>query len=350
MCEQLSYSFSATHAVMEASALDELIAGGRITMDQLTSLLHEGRPALLHRLKELGVIKLPDRQKIANELSRLVRERTAPKRANMPPNSKHIPDSCCVWVEWSDGGWTAPHTFGASASSSKPMVHPLVSQITVLDNVLSNVECMKLIARAENEAGFETSRHQGKEDAAFRRGRRALLTDGGLAEEIFARIRTRLPQKPVTVDPSSASPFSSVPGWGPAAGVWEQLRVLSYESDDFFLPHRDNACKEGGSSFWPLCKSFYSILIYLADSEDGAGVTRFYCGGDAATLDQSSGDLLSQTAAASLRPTGGTVADVVPWAGRAVIFPHSLLHESMPTVKGRKFVVRSDLLFQPRSS
>ena len=79
--------------------------------------------------------------------------------------------------------------------------------------------------------------------------------------------------------------------------------MLSYESDDFFLPHRDNACKEGGSSFWPLCKSFYSILIYLADSEDGAGVTRFYCGGDAATLDQSSGDLLSQTAAASLRPT-----------------------------------------------
>ena len=48
------------------------------------------------------------------------------------------------------------------------------------------------------------------------------------------------------------------------------------------------------------------------------------------------------------RPTGCVVADVVPWAGRAVVFPHRTLHESMPIVAGRKFVMRGDVLYGPR--
>ena len=59
------------------------------------------------------------------------------------------------------------------------------------------------------------------------------------------------------------------------------------------------ACGVGCSAVLPLCRSFYSLLLFLEDSSrDGADAARF-------------------TAA------DGTVRDVVPWAGRAVLVPHS---------------------------
>ena len=47
------------------------------------------------------------------------------------------------------------------------------------------------------------------------------------------------------------------------------------------------------------------------------------------------------------RPVSGLVADVVPWAGRAVVFPHRVLHESMPIGEGSKAVMRGDVLCHP---
>ena len=50
------------------------------------------------------------------------------------------------------------------------------------------------------------------------------------------------------------------------------------------------------------------------------------------------------------RPCGGVVADVVPAAGRAVVFPHRLLHESMAIASGRKLVVRGDVLYRQQGA
>lgn len=369
------------------SPLDALLSRGEATQEELLSLLRNGRPKLLDRLKQLGV-SLPDRQKCANALAKIERQGSAPARAEQPPTSMHPPDASSRWVQWLDGGWSACEQQPLSAPPPHPPLpapppHPHLSRIFVLDNVLTRSECANLITRAEHEAGFEMSKHQGKADEGFRRGRRALITDGGLAAEIFARMAQRLPPASnadlAGLSSAYSAPPSSLPKagnaacaggvtastssqaasnsgqaagvWGQAAGVWEQLRVLSYDAEDFFLPHRDNACRMGGSSFLPQCQSLYSMLVYLADSTDGGGATRFYCGGEAvAPSDEMPNGFAPATAAVLLRPTGGTVADVVPWAGRAVIFPHRMLHESMPVGKGRKYVMRGDVLYAPEGS
>jgi hypothetical protein len=392
--EQLSISSSAEHMDVAThpadSPLDALLSRSAATQEELLSLLHDGRPKLLDRLKQLGV-SLPDRQKCANALAKIERQGSAPARAEQPPSSMHPPDASCRWVQWLDAQWSVCEQQPLAAPSPHPPLpapphHPHLSRIFVLDNVLSRSECANLITRAEHETGFEMSKHQGKADEGFRRGRRALITDGGLAAEIFARMAQRLPpashadlaglpsahhapRSPPpkaggaayaggateSTTPQAASTSGHAAGgqaaWGQAAGVWEQLRVLSYDAEDFFLPHRDNACRVGGSSFLPQCQSLYSMLVYLADSTDGGGATRFYCGGEAvAPSDEMPSGFAPATAAVLLRPTGGTVADVVPWAGRAVIFPHRMLHESMPVEVGRKYVMRGDVLYAPQGS
>ena len=144
---------------------------------------------------------------------------------------------------------------------------------------------------------------------------------------------------PPTAAGSYSSLGASAASWGPAVGVWEQLRVLEYTEGDFFLPHRDHACEVGQSSLHPFCRSFFSLLVYLEDSLDGCGATRFY-------LDAEPQQAEALAMRQHDRPSGGVVADVVPMAGRVCVFPHRLLHESMAITKGmRKCVVRGDVLY-----
>ena len=115
------------------------------------------------------------------------------------------------------------------------------------------------------------------------------------------------------------------PPWGPAAGLWESFRIHSYDAGDYYNPHRDNCCRVGDSAFFPTCRSFRSLLLYLKDSTDGCGATRFHLSAGERAL----------------------VRDVVPRAGRAVVFDHSLVHESLPAGECRKYIARSDVMFAP---
>jgi peptidoglycan/LPS O-acetylase OafA/YrhL len=70
---------------------------------------------------------------------------------------------------------------------------------------------------------------------------------------------------------------------------------------------------------------------------------------DAPSADVPSGDGSAPAAHRGTLDGRCPVADVVPWAGRAVVFPHRILHESLPIVEGRKLVVRGDVLYAPTS-
>ena len=307
--------------------------------DSASVLLVQGRPVVLTRLKELGILNLSERQRLASAVAKHLRACSLPSRAERTPQSNAPPmdpnnyaSPAQHWFEWMPEGWRSRCAGGALASE----VGWPTGVIHVIDGVLSRNECARLVARAE-EAGFAFSEHQGRRDEGFRRGRRALLTDGGLAAELFARLSHILPALDTTplalvrVQGVMAEGITACAPLGAttrAVGVWEQLRVLSYDAADFFRAHRDNACGEGDSKLLPHCRSHCSLLLYLADSDDGGGATRFYRedglqGPDACTA----------------------VADVVPWAGRAVVFPHRVLHASMPITSGRKYVIRGDVLW-----
>ena len=127
----------------------------------------------------------------------------------------------------------------ASASAEPPSAFAsALSNVIVYDNVLTRSECARLARRAEL-VGFEHAKLSGQLNEGFRKGGRAALNDGGLAKDIFDRIASRLPPTPAGRYSSLGASASS---WGPASGVWENLRVLSYTRDEFFLPHRDHAC------------------------------------------------------------------------------------------------------------
>ena len=76
----------------------------------------------------------------------------------------------------------------------------------------------------------------------------------------------------------------------------------------------------------------------MADSADGGGATRFYV----PTPRVSGGDPEGEVEEVAL--------DVVPRAGRAVLFVHETAHESLPLPANSaevKFIVRGDVLFAP---
>ena len=116
----------------------------------------------------------------------------------------------------------------AASSAADCVDSPMPPGVVVLDGVLTAAECAALIARAE-AAGFEPSKHKGKENAGFRRGSRAPLTDAALAKDIFDRISHALPQRvrpeSMAITRVSAAFLRQERAWGPPAGLWEQVRT-----------------------------------------------------------------------------------------------------------------------------
>lgn len=235
---------------------------------------------------------------------------------------------------------------------STPTHDTPLSDVVVIDDVFTADECDALVSRAMNEVGFVPSKHKGKEDDGFRRSGRAPFTDAALARRIFERVEHRLP---CTIRPDSmaitrisAAHLGMEPRWGPPRGLWEELRVLAYEKDDFFKPHWDNRCTVGQSSEFSDAASFLTLLLYLNDRPSGGGgQTRISC----PPLDASASELFGQYEGGT--PTMGqvrnsTIAEVKPVTGRVLIFPHRLVHEGA-RVEGSstKFVLRGDILYAP---
>ena len=102
--------------------------------------------------------------------------------------------------------------------------------LLVIDDVLTYAECHSLSTK-------HTAPHT--------------LNDGGLAAEIYSRLKD--------LPPSMGDGC-----WSPAAGVWEQLCLLTM---DAAADHPSGECEVvGRSSVLPLCKSFHSLLIFLEDA------------------------------------------------------------------------------------
>jgi len=239
--------------------------------------------------------------------------------------------------------------------ASTPTDGTPLSAITVLDGVFSAEECAQLVGRARDEIGFVPSKHKGKEDSGFRKSSRALFTDAALARELFSRVVQRLPNKirpdSMAITRVSAAHLGMERSWGPPCGLWEELRVLEYHSGDFFRPHWDNRCTVGQSTEFPEAASFLTLLLYLttadADADAASGATRVSC----PPLDASASELFGQYESGA--PQMGhvrdsAIAEVLPVAGRVLIFPHRLIHEGAPVAgTATKHVMRADVLYAP---
>ena len=180
----------------------------------------------------------------------------------------------------------------------------------ILDHVLTPVECLRLI-NATEARGYEMAQVNvgyGRQRLMpeIRNNDRCIVDSLPDADLLWDRIRAWIP--------------ATFQGF-PVAGLNERLRFLRYTRGQRFAPHLDGTyAREDGSAF-----SLITVQLYLNDVEPAmGGSTRFFL-------------------EASDAPT--KLLDVVPRAGRVLLFEHRILHEGAALAGGIKYACRTDVMY-----
>lgn len=175
-------------------------------------------------------------------------------------------------------------------------------RIFVVRDFLTPAECEQFIARSEavgygdapitTAAGFVMRKD-------VRNNERVMVDDPDLTATLFERAKPFLP----------AEWF----GWE-LADFNERWRFYRYDADQYFAPHTDGYYQRDNGD-----RSHLTFMIYLNDGFEG-GATCF--------------------------DGGRQVLRVTPRAGMALVFSHKMLHEGEAVRKGRKYVLRTDVMYR----
>lgn len=174
-------------------------------------------------------------------------------------------------------------------------------RVVLFPGVLEPAECAEHIARAE-AIGFEPApitTHRGPLMAPeVRNNTRVMVDDPEAASALLARLRPLLP--------------AELFGWR-LRGLNERLRWYRYDVGERFNWHYDGSFARSRSE-----RSRLTLMLYLNDGF-GGGETMF---------DLSAGMRVAR-----------------PRAGAALLFPHALRHTGAVVTRGRKYVLRTDVMY-----
>jgi hypothetical protein len=106
-----------------------------------------------------------------------------------------------------------------------------------------------------------------------------------------------------------------------ATALNERFRFYRYDPGHTFRPHIDGHFARNDE------RSQLTFMVYL-NGECGGGETVIYIQDDGLTL-----------------PDGAQIR-VKPETGKALVFFHYLLHEGAPVKSGRKYVLRTDVMYR----
>jgi len=175
--------------------------------------------------------------------------------------------------------------------------------VFTISDFLTVEGCTALIARSE-QLGYEPATIGPVEVVPeYRNNDRVLFTDFELAGSLFQRARPFLPPQ-----------FE-----GELAGFNERFRCYRYDPGQMFKRHFDGSvqCFETGNV------SRLTFMIYLNDDFLGGGTNFFH-------------QLGRSLPYLSVQPT----------RGQALVFVHRLIHEGAPVEQGRKYVLRTDVMYR----
>jgi hypothetical protein len=173
----------------------------------------------------------------------------------------------------------------------------------VVHDFLTPDECQGYILLSE-EAGFGDAPINSFGGPVVRKdvrnNDRVMIDSAELATELWERLKPFVPER---------SQF-----WLPV-GLNERFRFYRYDPGQQFDWHFDGTYERS-----PLEQSAFTFMIYLNGGVVG-GATEFRGGrGDGRTL------------------------MVQPETGKALVFPHKILHRGAPVEQGRKYVLRTDVM------
>jgi prolyl 4-hydroxylase len=219
----------------------------------------------------------------------------------------------------------------------------------VLHNILSMEECQHLITLAERN-GF----HGGAKPATYtgvKPGDRSSCEDFHITEQVWQRI-----VKAAERDKNMQSELVHIPWINErcrlshssksfrAVGMNEQMRFHRYDSGQSGAPQVDSSfvrSTEAGIDRYGE-QSFISFQLYLNDGFKG-GATRFISEYGAHN-DMSAHDWDGSRSGNS-SPRKSLGHKIVPHAGSVVLFQHDCCHEEMRVEAGRKYIMRSDIMY-----
>jgi prolyl 4-hydroxylase len=177
----------------------------------------------------------------------------------------------------------------------------ITDQIFTVAEFFSPEECREHIARAE-AAGFDAAPINGMFGPQMRpdvrNNSRVMIDDPAAAAQLWDRIQIYVPL--------------SIGSWR-AIGVNERLRYYRYDVGQQFNWHYDGAFERSNGE-----RSQLTFMVYLNDGFEG-GETSF------------------------------ENAIVVPRQGMALVFVHQIRHKGQPVVRGRKYALRTDVMYRRES-
>lgn len=197
---------------------------------------------------------------------------------------------------------------------------------TVLHGVLTPQECNELIQRSEDK-GYEKAlvnigrgRQMAMQDT--RNSDRCIIDDPDFAEMLYQRMLAKIEE----VEPRLLHPILNwkTKGVEHAVGLNERLRILRYDPGCYFKPHSDGSYRRGFEAGLGRKgeESRVTMLLYLNEGYEG-GHTRF--------LEY------------HIKKKRGH--RVVPRTGSVLLFEHPCYHEGETLKTGRKYIVRTDLMY-----
>lgn len=186
-------------------------------------------------------------------------------------------------------------------------------RIFTVSNVLSPEECAEYIALTENigytPAGLTVGQDEYMMAPQVRNNDRVILDDEQRAADLWHRMAEYVP--------------AMIDNWT-AIGLNERLRFYRYDPGQRFALHGDGSYMRRNGDH-----SRLTFMIYLNEDFEG-GETHFYHHNDYFVL---------------LDPNVVPDVSVVPKTGMALCFLHELRHEGAYVIRGRKYVLRSDVMY-----
>ncbi|ESP04148.1 hypothetical protein LOTGIDRAFT_170981 [Lottia gigantea] len=174
-----------------------------------------------------------------------------------------------------------------------------------LYNVFTPEECKDFIKITEKR-GYEKALvtiSSGRQIlmTKVRNSDRCIVNSHEEAEKIWQRIKDFIPSQ-----------------WKkrPVLGLNERLSFLRYNGGGYFKPHFDgSSITENGG------ESYITILLYLNEGFDGGSTTFISTKNEKERV------------------------EFVPQTGSILVFQHDILHEGSELIKGRKYAMRTDVMF-----
>lgn len=179
-----------------------------------------------------------------------------------------------------------------------PEYNYITDRIFTVSEFFTAETCEKYIKLAEDvgfhEAPINTT--YGPEiHKDIRNNTRVIIDDKGLATELWDRITDYVPLHL---------------GRWTACGVNERFRFYRYDVGQMFNWHYDGYYQRDNGE-----RSQLTFMVYLNEGFEGGETT----------IER---------------------MDIVPKAGLALIFVHQIRHKGQPVSKGRKYVLRTDVMYQ----